>query len=362
MGLPTVADSIIFDFSATTSFTIDPYWSYPTSDALPLSWGPGVSPRAVGIGDLNDNGLDDIVAFPSYAGAAVFTDPVVFINNGGGNWTESLVDLPTSQPQDVQGVFIFQWNGANFLFAADSGWDYGGAAPADGAQNWLWQWNSSTQSFEDKTSLLSENAANFNQGPWAGNMYSSNEYDVLVPSFSVSSNDESGVKWYAFVDGSNTVEDLTADLPADIQFRPNRLSYIDSLGGDIQQGIGSLVVADLTGHGEQDIVTAGYGDDSNGAFATIQIFAGTGVDSFSNDPIIIQAPAYVQSPANGFAGASKIIAADIEGIGRPDLIVLYEGATGTYIQILHNNGNYSHSTGRSGRPSSPACPRARRLR
>lgn len=339
--LPTTADTLTFDFPATTSVTIEPYWSYPQSDPYGLNWGPSISARGVAIGDLNGDGLNDIVVFPTYANIPVVTNPVLFINEGNGNWTENVINLPTSQPQAVTAAFIFQWNGQSYLFASDSGWDDGIGADAKGSENLLWQWNKSTQSFQDDTFLLPNNIAAFNHVSWAGNVYSNGEFDVLVPRLGNGNLAGAGVEWYAFVNGSNTVEDLTAYLPPDIQYRTNRIGYITGIGGDIQQGIGTLAVADLNGDGKQDIVTVGYGNDINGSFATLQIFAGVGVDSFSNNPIIIQAPAFVQNPANGFIGGSKVIAADIEGIGRPDLIVLWEGAGTSYIQILHNNGNLS---------------------
>lgn len=332
-----------FDFSDTTTLQIDPYWSYPTVGYYgPYVWGPFtlVPARTFAVADLDGNGLNDIILFPTYYNVAVPVSPVVFLNEGGGKWDEKVISLSSITPQVVNSLSIFSWSGGTYLFAADQGWEQGAAGNAtkNGAHDILLKWDSGTASFIDESALLPNNGLNFNHPSWGGHITAGAAYDILDPRLGGIQGSGNGLTWYEFT-ADGKVVDRTADLPAVIQYQDQNSGY-GLYSTSPSYYVGSAAASDLNGDGRVDIVTGQYNPALNGKFY-LSVWAQQSDGSFSATPVLIPAPSYVQDPANHMNGAVQIVASDIEGTGRPDLIVLWESGTGQYVQILHNNGGLS---------------------
>ncbi|HEV8003261.1 MAG TPA: FG-GAP-like repeat-containing protein [Planctomycetaceae bacterium] len=110
----------------------------------------------------------------------------------------------------------------------------------------------------------------------------------------------------------------------------------------------SLAIADFTGDGILDIAVANVGNAPNnsGSINTVTLLTGIGAGKFTPVPLPLAgqplpAGTYVAGPS-----VFSIAAGDIDGDGRPDLIVANNGVGDNSVSVLLNNG-----TGTFGAPT-----------
>ncbi len=111
----------------------------------------------------------------------------------------------------------------------------------------------------------------------------------------------------------------------------------------------SLAIADFTGDGILDIAVTNVGNAPNqsGSINTVTVLMGNGTGKFTPVPLPIEGQPL---PAGTYAAGPSVFsiaAGDIDGDGRPDLIVANNGVGDNSVSVLLNNG-----TGTFGAPTS----------
>ncbi|HWJ96208.1 MAG TPA: FG-GAP-like repeat-containing protein, partial [Telluria sp.] len=330
----SVTSDIAIKVAQPSNYTGGPFWE-------PFSLGV----RSVQTADMNGDGFLDIFMSPSYTTyAAPGLHPVVLLNDGKGHFrdgTASVFAAGTPQIGAPNNVFInhFTSDGHLGMFIVDQGLEL---RKADGSPDWDNGWKAKLQFWlQDEAGVFRDMSANIDINPLSFNHLSSiadvnsdGNLDVVVTRLGGPTVEGWGTGFY-LGDGRGNFHFSTAGIPAEIRYVPNEQRKWDATLD--YQFSGTNTVADLNGDGRADLVTASYtGGDQVSGNKTIRVFhqdaSGQFVAAFSTPQ-----PAAVR--ALGDMGAAAIVAGDLNGDGRPDLVVAWEGAAGEMVEVLKNTGN-----------------------
>jgi hypothetical protein len=144
-------------------------------------------------------------------------------------------------------------------------------------------------------------------------------------------------------DGLGAFKESTAGLPDAIAWHLNTLSIP---AGTDRQVAGANGVFDLDGDNRLDLVTGSYQPDRLTGKTTLRFFQQSQNGAFTEMsrqevPAALAGIAYggTNNP-QGSLGVAGIIGTDLNGDGRIDVVVLWEGAGKSYIELLRNEGGF----------------------
>jgi hypothetical protein len=241
-----------------------------------VTYGSGYGPFSVAVADVNGDGKPDLVA-TNYAGGAV----AVLLGNGDGTFQAEVTY--GSGGSDAMSVAIADVNadGKRDLVVSNSGAVGVLLGNGDGT-------------FQAAVAYGSGGAGSVAVADVNGD----GKADVLVVSF--------GNCFIRCTDGSVGV--LLGNGDGSFQ---SAVAYDSGAAGSL-----SVAVADVNGDGKPDLVVA---SDSNGPEGTVSILLGNGDGTFQG----------VMLYGSGGRVAGSVVVADVNGDGRPDLLVSnYCGLTG----------------------------------
>lgn len=313
--------------------------------------------RSFAVGDVNNDGLNDIVVVPSYGHWMPMFPIQIWINQGGGRFADQTADvIEGSNPliNSAQEFLIADFNGdhrADILILEGGLEDTIPCCRGGKVVALLSQPNGK---LVDKTAQAIEaNALSHYQSVSIADINHDGALDLVLTRPAQSDLEGTGVL-FLLNDGQGHFVPSIAGLAKEIAYHTPWCcpSY------PIQEGIGN-VAGDLDGDGRVDLVTAGTEFDADPAIhdnyylpasRTIRIHRQEAGGVFFERarysmPVPIQNFGYrsenrlADNPPYGLQVVDMAIE-DLNGDGKPEIIILWEGSK-NQIEILRNDGNFS---------------------
>jgi hypothetical protein len=300
--------------------------------------------RDYAIGDFNADGLTDLVLVPSYGGYKPKLPIHFWINVGNGAFedqTANVIDGPVPEIGIGINLFVADFNrdGRSDLFIVDSGLEDRTDGYDGGINHVVLSQPDGRLKDVTATSLL-VNVVSFNHVSSMSDVNGDGALDIVLQRLGGPKMPGSGLL-FLFNDGNGRFTESVRGLSADIVYVLKAVP----LGPD-RQSNGSNGSFDVNGDGRVDLITASY----NLAFfpRTVRFHQQMPNGDFIERlrvpiPAAIADIAYTGGPRqpNGPGlGAAGVFGADLNGDNRPDVIVNWEGAGITYIQMLRNDGAF----------------------
>ena len=149
--------------------------------------------------------------------------------------------------------------------------------------------------------------------------------------------------------GNGTFSDGTASLSDEIGYLPYSYQFSGARTATYaRQGVGATAIADMDGDGKAELITCSYtGSDRFSKRKTIRFSRWNAATARMEEVgryVLSGALEAVTAPPlfandNGTLGCAGLWVADIDHDGILDLMVLWEGTSESYIQLLNGKGN-----------------------
>jgi hypothetical protein len=248
--------------------------------APPRTFKAGGAPQALAIADINRDGRADIVA------ADTGTNALAVLYARGGGFFDAPALVPVGSGPDAVAVADLDGDGKPDLIAADAG--SGDVATVISKGDGTFRTATKTAVGADPTSVAVASAGGARKLIAAD----AGSGDVAIVGFTVINGNASFART-----------------------------------GTVQVGVdpNALVAADVNGDGIPDLLTPDYGSDS------VSLFTGLGDGTF--------APA-VNLPLPTGAGPAALAVADVNGDGRPDIVVADSGADSVSVLLNQGGGRF----------------------
>lgn len=319
------------------------------SSFRPLNEMRGLLPfgRNIALADLNGDGKVDVVIAPTYFAWQPPLPIQIWLNEGDGTFrdsTSTVVEGPIPVT-GLAGIFVRDFNGdgrPDVLFV-DQGLE--DKEIFDGGMNQILLSQPSGRLKDTSSTSFPGQVRWFNHTSSVGDINGDGSLDIVVTRLTGPSQSPGGID-VLLNDGRGVFQATSSRLPREIAFP---IAMSDSVN---YHHPGANTVVDLDGDGRLDLVTASYvGFDTVTKKRTVrvhqQLTDGSFVERHQYEiPSALRTigyqPGVTFDGVNGFGlGASSIHSADLNGDGRNDLIVIWEGVGRSYIHLLRNDGGFN---------------------
>lgn len=303
-------------------------------------------PRANAFADFNGDGLLDIIIAPGYGQHTPFFPIEIWLNKGDGTYRNGTAEVIDGAPPITRGVDDilvgdFNGDGRPDMFLVDTGIENPVPGDPSGGFNSLLL-SQPNGKYRDATANITPNLAIFNHQGIHGDINGDGHLDVTIARVSSTEVQAAGIILIPGTGDGNFVETIQG-LPPEISFKPvNQTNY------QVAQNVSCVGLGDLDGDGRPDLLSgSGYDNDADGQ-RTVRIFRQRAGDIFT-EQLRIPIPPPISNiglvtptigPDGRGLGCAQILVADLNGDGRPEVIVEWEGDGKWYIQILRNDGNF----------------------
>ncbi|MFC0168161.1 FG-GAP-like repeat-containing protein [Pseudoduganella danionis] len=298
--------------------------------------------RSYTVADLNNDGFLDIFLHPSYFNYGPALSGVALLNDHKGGFVNATAAImPGVIFQQSNNVFLADFNhdGRTDMFVVDQGLEIGNPNTGfPGGQNHLYLQDGNGV-FQDVTATLPGNAAAFNHVSSMADINGDGNLDIIVTRLGGPNFEGCGTFFY-LGDGKGQFSFTTAGLPEEIKYLPATQRNSASKSIDFQDA-GSNGVADLDGDGRLDLVTGSYiGPDQLTNSYTIRVFKQGSDGQFVQQKWVGGLPTIFSGLTMGVCG---INIGDLDGDGRNDIVIHWEGSGIEAVEVLHNDGNLQFS-------------------
>ena len=311
------------------------------------------SARHVAWADFNGDGLNDIIICPAFFSSRPLLPCEFWLNRGGGRFeiaTSEVVAGTLGLPGGVNSILIADFNGDGRpdVFLATQGIEDPDRNLPDSfaAHNRVLLSQPDGKLRDTTDTSLASDTMGFHHPSAMGDIDGDGSIDIAVCELGGTGGSKpmaEGV-YLLMNDGRGNFTRTLAGLPQEVASN----DFSKPLPYDFF-GCGSVQLADLDGDGRLDLVVSNYihGSATNHVHGT-RLYQQQPDHSFvlkASLPLPATMDAIV-NPADGTQlGASGIAAGDLDGDGRPEIVLIFEniGVSGTYIEVLHNDGNFAFS-------------------
>ena len=313
-------------------------------------------PRTIDFADFNGDGYLDMFLAPGFSQHETYVPVEIWLNRGDGTFYNATAELFEGAPPLTWAaceVLIGDFNedGRPDVFIAATGGEH---AVADGNSNSGYPntlvLSQPNGKYRDATANLPSNIPGFNHNAGVGDANGDGHLDIVVVTMPTTLVQSDGVKLF-YGDGKGGFTDATAKLPEEIRFMPWTERPGNLVAPDFEyQMVGCAALADLDGDSKAEVITGTYNTPDRGPNGTRTVrihkkgadgnFVERGrariADAIAG--IAFDEPPFPPGPIQGL-GCPQIVAGDLDGDVRPDLVVTWEGNPKWYAQVLRNDGN-----------------------
>jgi hypothetical protein len=313
--------------------------------------------RTIASADFNGDGKLDFILAPSFFSYQPQLPIQIWINNGDGTFydgTSTVIDGAIPTTGSVNNIFIADLNGDGRIdvFLVDQGLEDSNATDPgfSGARNIVLLSQANGKLRDTSATSLPGQLPRFNHVSSIGDVNGDGKLDIVLTRLGGRRVVNAGIV-FLINDGNGVFTETTNGLPISIAQRNDQQA--PPAGVDFQRS-GANAIADLDGDGLPDLITGSYNgldaisrtrslrlhaQSSNGTFLEVRRYEIPAslkeIGYFSNSR-------FDGNDGTGL-GISGIYAADLNGDGRRDLVVIWEGASASYTQVLRNDGGFSFS-------------------
>lgn len=303
--------------------------------------------------DFNGDGLNDIIICPAFFSSRPLLPCEFWLNRGSGRFeiaTSEVVTGTLGLPGGVNSILIADFNGDGRpdVFLATQGIEDPDRSQPDSftAHNRVLLSQTDGKLLDTTNASLASDTMGFHHPSAMGDINGDGSVDIAICGLGGTGGGRpmpAGI-YFLMNDGHGKFTRTVTGLPQEIASN----DFTSPVPYDFF-GCGSVQLVDLDGDGRLDLVVANYiGGSSLGKLHGTRIYKQQSDHSFvltADLPLPPTLNAIINSADGTKLGASGIAAGDLDGDGKPEIIVLFEniGISGTYIEVLHNEGNFAFS-------------------
>lgn len=326
--------------------------SAPIASDHPLDYfATAFGTRSFAAGDVNNDGLNDIVVSPGYGRYLPMFPIQIWINQGGGRFVERTGDViegPSPLINSVQEFLIADFNGdgrADILILEGGLED---TFPPRGGKVVAFLSQPNGKLVDKSAQALEGNVPSHYESVSMADINGDGALDLVLSRPPQPEFEGSGVL-FLLNDGKGHFVPSVAGLPKEIAYHtpwccpPYPVQNPNSNGACDLDGDGrvDLVTGSGNGSDDHDYVTNSrtiriYRQEAGGAFVERARYS---IPEALKDIGYISANRFSDTPPLGLS-VLDIAFADLNGDGKPEIIILWEGSQ-SQIEILRNNGDFT---------------------